>query len=259
MKVHIYRLFDKLKPCGYNHITLANGAAFVRIMPTQDIKHWIEIDWAGKQNEAMAASVLASVSKCVFVKATMTVSMNEMKLVADFPDITERGHVIIETAEAARRWEQRLVEVAPAQAAVLAAEHGPEMLRQTDSARTDAAAYLKRIDTDADVLDRLNRFRRMATPEQLAEAERLAEFAGVLEVLGAENIYLLSCLAITLFAKEVESDGRTFVGENPLLNRELMARIQLVADELLFRDGGDIIQAELVRRTGQRPPGQRGG
>ena len=81
--------------------------------------------------------------------------------------------------------------------------------------------------------------RALATGEQRDEAARISRHPGVIQLAGTEECYLLASLALVVFGDNVEGAANAFKGHDPLENREMMFRIQLIADRLLAGDRGE--------------------
>jgi hypothetical protein len=230
MKVRIQHLATSLADFGYSHRTCAvlDGIAFVRATDAP-LHQWIWMTWSGHRDEAIVALACVALGKCVTTKGLI-----EDRLIHEIAQNKERCWTIIETDKAAREWEEQLIQVVPPIVDALATERGPELLRRTETTRAAVTGYLDKLRSVTCSENRLHSLKQLASADVLLAAERLAEWPGVLHLLGAEDDYLLSCLTIVLFSSEVEADGRDFRGADPLRERLLMWRIQLIADELLY-------------------------
>jgi len=186
----------------------------------------IVIDGAGKSGEAVGCDVAISL-----VRSHLgTKGMCELELLAELATDPERGWAIVQTTEQAQEWERRVAEIAPAAARALAQRQGPALLARTAAARTTVEAHLKQLPGVAE-LDALKAWLLgRLEADAVALARRLAAGPGVLQKAGAELVYELACLAIVLF--EVRSKGVAEAKLDPLGDRELMWRIQLLVDRL---------------------------
>lgn len=189
----------------------------------------IVVDGAGKSGEAVGCDVAISV-----VRSQLgTKGMCELELLDELATDPERGWAIVQTTEQAHEWERRVAEIAPAAARALARRQGPALLARTARARAAVDAHLTKLPDAAD-LDALKTWLlgHLET-DGVALGHRLADGPGVLQKAGAELLYEVACLAITLF--EVRSQGLAEARLDPLEDRELMWRIQLLVDRLETR------------------------
>ena len=186
----------------------------------------IVIDAAGRSGEAIGCDVAISV-----VRSQLgTKGMCEMETLAELATDAERGVAIIQTAGQAQEWEKGVARIAPTAARALAQREGAALLARTARARAAVEAHLTKLPVagDLDVLKTwlLGRLEL----DGLNVARRLAKSPGVLQKAGAESRYEVACSAIVLF--EVRSQDLADAKLDPLENRELMWRIQLLADRL---------------------------
>jgi len=203
--------------------------ALVRPSTLDGLFEHIEISGAGKSGEALGCDLAVSV-----VGGQLgTKGMCELELLAELATDPERGVTIVQTAEQAQDWERRVVEIAPPGVRALAQREGPALLARTARARAAVQAHLKQLpDThDLDVLKRLLLGR--LEPQRADVARRLAGRPGVLQKAGAELLYDVACMAIVLF--EVGNQASAEVKLDPLEDRELMWRIQLLVDHIEAR------------------------
>lgn len=232
MKIRLSRIAKLLQPLRFTHRTDSpmSGTAFVRVESSNPVTQWINVDWSGRERDAVYAYIGVGVSRHL-----LTSGLVYEEPLVEINEIRERGWTIIDTDEKAKEWEALLVRAAPSRVAALVAQHGPPLLRKTESARAAVQRYLARIGSIKSVKDRLGDLTRSASAEVIAEAERLASWPWVLSVPKAEDVYFLSCLSILLFSPEVENETTNFTGRDPRKDLELMWRIQLIADHLLYR------------------------
>jgi hypothetical protein len=113
-------------------------------------------------------------------------------------------------------------------------------------ARAAVEAHLKQLPEAAD-LDALKAWLlgRLDT-DGVASARRLAAGPGVLQKAGAELVYEVACLATVLF--EAKGQRVAEARLDPLGDRDLMWRIQLLVDRLEGRKSADQRTAEAEAR-----------
>ena len=104
------------------------------------------------------------------------------------------------------------------------------MLNQTADARRRSLELVQQFDSTKSLYQQIQEFEARHGQRFRKEAERLAEWPGVLQVSDGEELYLLACCAVL-----TGEQGTAFSGQDPLENDELMWQIQLVADGILLR------------------------
>ncbi len=230
MSISVARILSLIEQDGFVLVHKnANGQSSFRRPDSQPkLSQWIIVDCAGRQHEAVVGSIATSVTKRISIKGLM-----EMRLLDEIAEVEERGWTIVDSTEKAKEWEVQLARVAPLRAAEMAAEIGPEILDRTESARIAVGKYLGCLIDTADAGTQLQFLREQAEQSIVADAERLANWPGVLQVAGAEDQYLLATLCVLHFQRHVENPLCSFIGSDPLENDQLMWRIQLLADTFL--------------------------
>jgi hypothetical protein len=201
----------------------------------------IDVDFSGRQREAVGAYVTASTSQWIRVKG-LCVARPLCEVATD----KERCWSIPTTEDEAKQWEELLALVGPLKASELVAEEGGALLDRTAEARRLAERTLARLDPERAVPEQITALERVMPPSLVAEARRLAAWPGVLQLRDAEPIYMLACLSI--LNRDV---ARSVVGSDRVVNDELMWQIQLVADGILSWRGnrrGWIQQWEMRHR-----------
>jgi hypothetical protein len=216
---------------------------FMRPSTEPGLFEHVVIGSAGREGEAIYANVAVSIVQ----HRLGTKGMCELRLVDEVAGDAERGWTAMRSLEESREWARQLAGVAPHAATALAAIKGPALLARTAAARTVVESHLKQLPDIAD-LDALKVWllgRLEADGEALAR--RLAAGPGVLQKAGAELVYEAACLAIVLF--EVKNHGVAQAKLDPLGDRELMWRIQLLVDRLEARQrSADRLTAETGAR-----------
>lgn len=215
----------------------------VRPSTVNGLYEHVVIGSAGREGDAIYANVVISIVH----HSLGTKGMGELRLVEEVAADAERGWTVMRTVEESRQWAQKLAEVAPRAVSALATDKGPALLARTAAARAAVGAHLKQLPDTAD-LDALKTWLLgRLDADGPALARRLAEGPGVLQKAGAELLYEVACLAIVLF--EVRGQGSADAKLDPLEDRELMWRIQLLVDRLEARKrSGDRLTAETGAR-----------
>jgi hypothetical protein len=224
------RLLNAFAGLGFHIRQGASKGSFGIVRPTNDASlfEWIIVESAGRQHEAIAATVAVSVTKNVPFFRLM-----EMKPVVEIADDSFRGSAVVSSEGAADNWIGRLRYLALQYIAATTASRGAMLLEKTLRTRQAVEKYwfflsLRDKLLDPAVVDSLNTRR---------EAARLAEWPGVVHLFGADDVYLSACLTILRLENQVEESSESFMGKNPLINQELMWRIQLLVDRLLDSNG----------------------
>jgi hypothetical protein len=204
-----------------------NDLGFVRMV--DGLYEHVVIGSAGREGDAVYANVAISIVQ----HRLGTKGMCELRLVEEVAGDAERGWTVIRTVDGSREWAQRVAEVAPRAATALAAEKGPALLARTAAARAAVEGYLKKLPDVADLEALKSWLLGRLEGDRVALARRLADGPGVLVKAGAELLYVVACLAIVLF--EIGNSSLSQVSFDPLEDRELMWRIQLLVDRLEAR------------------------
>jgi hypothetical protein len=152
--------------------------------------------------------------------------IGEERLVTNFHAITKYGFTLLRSRQEAEAWECRVAEIAPQSAADLARSEGPSLLERTASARTAAAKYLTWIGPTAPASDRLQKLEQLATSDQRALADKIAERHG--GAIAAR----IAALALALFGAKTESGGAIPVDEDPPHRAELTWRMRIMIDAI---------------------------
>jgi hypothetical protein len=203
--------------------------AFVRPSALPGLFEQIVISSAGRSGEAVGCDVAISL-----VRSKLgTKGMCELDLLAELATDPERGWTIIENAEQAQEFERRVGEIAPSAARVLAQRKGPALLTRTAAARAAVDGHLKQLPDVTDLAALKTWLLTGLDSDGAALARRLAAGPGVLQKAGADLVYEVACLAIVRF--EVGNQGVSEAKLDPLGDRELMWRIQLLVDRLEAR------------------------
>jgi len=229
-KVSKNRLSDLLIATGFRSASRwYGGYAWNRWNSLHGVSEWVLIGFAGKKNEAISANVGVGITRSLAFGITH-------ELLVEVADVREmfdnygfwtpgRGQAIIETTERAKAWERRVAEIAPAAAECYALQHGNELLKQTTRARQRSLELLRQLDSTKSLYQQIQEFEDRHGHTFRKEAERLAEWPGVMQVRDAEELYLLACCTVL-----TGEQGTALTGQDPLKNDELMWQIQLVAD-----------------------------
>lgn len=186
----------------------------------------IDVTFAGNRKEAAIAHLTVSVTKWLRVKGLSTT-----RLLEDVATDKGRGWSVIATENEAQAWEAAVARLGPIGASELSSEAGPVLLEMTHDARTIAQDLLANLDRKRNVFDQLQVLERSAPLGRVAEAKRLAELPGVMQLTDSQEIYRLACLVVL---NGLDQDNPSDL--DPLNNSTLMAQIQLVADGLLEFD-----------------------
>lgn len=242
MKVNPRRIAAKLAAWGFEPFffsKISKEFEYVRATSIKDLFEQIWVIAQGKKGEAVYANLAVSV-----VKGRATKGLVEIDLLMEMAGVPDRGWTIISSIDEAKLWEKQLAEVAPSRASKLAEEKGPELLERTASARNSVDRYFHFLEEHAGDLDELEEWMmRKASSSTMKRSEQLAEWPGVLQVSGWDQVYRIATLAIVSFAHEVEAQADELVSADPLENPELMWRIQILADRLKRIDFGTLSNA----------------
>jgi hypothetical protein len=238
MKIKALRLLSRFRSDqGFQIAWLdrANEFAYVRASCVEGVFEQLIVKGAGKHREAIYADAAVSIVR----GQVATKGLVELALLDELATDSERGYAIVRTDAQAIEWEKRFAELAPSRVVALAVEKGPQLLLQTLEARNAAAKYASLLSGERDLDELHAKLFAQATSDQRKEALRLTEWPGVLRIRGAENLYRTATLAIAIFSEDVEGRVDAFVGADPLENRELMWRIQILVDRLMIGMGID--------------------
>lgn len=240
MKISCARAGKLLKPKGFvtrRTSPLVRHCAFVRPDQNPSLYQQIDVSFVGRHDEVVVAHIAASVARWIRVKG-----LSVSRLLVEIAIEQERGWSIIGTKAEAEDWEQSLAEVGPIAVTKFVAEVGAALIERTEGARQFARDRLARLDPERDVSDQIAEFERSMPSILVTEARRLAAWPGVMQVDEAEGIYVLACLSVLH-----GNDHLCLPDRDPLLNDELMWRIQLVADGILSWDANRIASAQKGR------------
>jgi hypothetical protein len=231
MKINASRLLTLLGEHGFvrgGKPNLGDSRSFVRPDTRPGLFQWATVYCTGKEGDTVVGAVDVAVTSYIGTKGLV-----ESRLLNEIAQVQARGWTIIKDAAQARTWEREFARIAPSRAAELATELGPSLLKTTAIAREAVRGYLGHVDQAKPLDEVLREFLRRADAAREAEAARLAGWPGVLQIRGMADIYMIACLCLVEFEKEVEKARESFVGQDPLRNRELMWRIQLLSDRFL--------------------------
>ena len=207
------------------------------------VSEWVVVGFAGKNSESVSVNRGVGVTRIIAIGLEHELLMEaaDVKELVDEDGfwLPDRGRAIIETVERAKEWEAQLAQIAPKRTAEMAADVGPGVLSRTASARAAVEKYLSLL-SNTEVIDtQLRHLQQQTARSVVADAERLVEWPGVLQVAGAEAQYSLAALHILHFQRQVEGAVESFIGSDPLENDQLMWRVQLLADALLADSGAE--------------------
>jgi hypothetical protein len=183
---------------------------------------------AGQRGEAVFADVAVSV-----VSSWATKGLIEIEQVREINSEPDDGWSIIETVTAAKMWEERLANIAPARCERLASNVGAALLERTKNARRAVEAYLSHLPPAAPRQEAVKVLRSYCSEDQRTAVDRLRNWPGVLQVEGEEPSYEIAALLIVFFADAVEGGVPGGLAD-PLQNVELMWRLQLLRDRLAW-------------------------
>jgi hypothetical protein len=155
--------------------------------------------------------------------------MCELELVTDVATDQERGLAIVQTPAEVEDWERRVAAVAPGATRALGQRSGAALLARTEAARLAVEACLKGLPQPTDLRSLKHWLQSRAHPEVAKRASELAAAPGVLQRVGAEEVYEVACLALVL-SSALKKDMALSL--DPLKDRELMWRVQLMVDHL---------------------------
>lgn len=233
-KVSETRLSDLLTATGFQSASRwYGGYAWNRWNSRLGVSEWILVGFAGKKNESVSANVGVGITRTL----AFGISHELLAEVADAQEMFEkygfwtpgRGRATLETVQQSRSWERRVAEIAPAVAGSYALQHGNELLKQTIHARQRSSELLRHLDPTKSPYQQIQELEARHGHAYGKEAERLAEWPGVMQVFNAAELYLLACCAVL-----TGEEGTALIGKDPLKDVELMWQIQLVADGIML-------------------------
>lgn len=221
--------------------TWAHDWNFTRADASQPLYHHIQISFSGQKREAVVARVYVCCGKHVNTRG-----MCKDKLLLEVASNVERGWSIISSREEARKWEERVCQVAPKHVEALTDEMGPALQRTCAGALAATLHYQSRLPDCESAYQLVNTLSKGLSSDSRAIAARLAESAGVMQLQNTEEMYHAACLALLAFHEEIEPIALQVPSlktdappwnvtqeHHPLRNPELMWRIQLIADGLI--------------------------
>jgi len=135
----------------------------------------------------------------------------------------------ISTSAEAKAWKRRLVENADAYSVEAARVVGPPLVERLQAVFDAIDAYVHRLGNMYAIFDREYAFFTEAVADERAEAERIATLAHSMLYLNSEDSKIAS-LALVRFGAEVEGRDRPFHGVLPHRDKELAAKLILLAD-----------------------------
>ena len=233
-KVSEKRLSELFAAAGFQIASRWYGdAAWNRWNPVLGISEWILVGFSGKRNEAVSTDVGVGITR----NLAFGISHELLVEAADSHEMVDqhgfwspgRGKAILETVELSRAWERRVAEIAPTAAECYARKHRNELLERTIYARQRASELLRQFDANKPRFEQIQELKVRYGNAYAVEAQRLAEWPGVMQVFDADELYVLACFFVL-----TGDEGPAFIGQDPLKNDELMWQIQLVVDGILF-------------------------
>jgi hypothetical protein len=236
MSVSPDRLRELLAADGFKPIwvdTLFGSFRFGRIGSFPGLFEQVWINTQGKTQEAVTASVAVSVVN----SNTATRGLFEERHLSEVDTHEFRAYSNIENKEDALAWEKRLGQVASDAVLACARAQAQGLLQRTARVRDLIDRYESTIGSNESLDNLETLLKRKATAEQLQAAAKLAEWPGVCQFRGGQVLYEIACLMLILFAEKVEAKPDFFAKSDPLLELEVMWRIQVLTDRLLRRFG----------------------
>ncbi len=188
----------------------------------------IDCDFAGRYRDAAVCQVGVSVTRIVLLK-----KLTEESVVVEVATVPERGWTIIESDDQLEAWVQKVIEIAVPKAEQFANEHAESLLVLTETTRRKVQPCIDEILRVNDLDLYVRSLKSQASSDQIRVAKRLADWPGVLQVEGAEQIYEAACLAVVTRIRPSELPNPDLPAVMPLENAQLMWEIQLIADRLL--------------------------
>lgn len=234
-KVSEKRLSRLLGPKGFRRGLHRNvGFAWSRWNVSLDVYEWMFVEFAGKRSEAVIASIGVGVTGVISYGEIQELLLQ----VADVKELVDehgfwvpgRGRSIIDSVRVAKSWEVQLAGIAPGAALSHSQLHANELLQRTAKARRRTIELVRLVDSSKSLYQQIQEFVSRHGATYRREAERLAEWPGVMQVADAEELYLLACCVVL-----TGEQGAEFFGRDPLRDDDLMWQIQLVADGVLLR------------------------
>jgi hypothetical protein len=209
---------------------VSKDIVFLRPSSLSGLFERVVVTGGGKRGERVFAEVWVTVVRGPCATKGLVQDRHLVELAED-----PAGWATVASREDAEAWERKLAQIASTSARLLAEDQGANLLQRTDSARRAVARYAALIPSGRSLKGALHSVHASATEAQILEGDRLATFAGVLRVRGAEDQYALACTLLAVNGDVVEGKPSPFGGASPLENTSLMWRIQLLTDEILVR------------------------
>lgn len=129
----------------------------------------------------------------------------------------------------ARAWQKKLIDNADAYCRTMASDKGPLLLDRLRTVFVAVDAYVKKLGKMSLILDREFAYVSEGSPEERAEAGRLADLAHSMFYLDLDDARLAST-ALVRFGPDVEHRSSPFQGIKPHRDAALAGRLILLAD-----------------------------
>ena len=211
MIIDLSRITLLLKPQGFvvgRRSEIENSFSFVRFDRRPELFQSVTVRCLGKQSDTVVGWVAVAVTRNLLIKG-----LGEMRVLEEIAREKERGVTVIRNSTEALEWENELSSVGPRRAEDLVSEVGSAILAKTESARAAAAKYVGMLDLTRPIPALIDELRDRFRPSRVRAAVAIAEWPGVLQVRGAQDLYLLSCLSLVGFEEEVEKSEVSFADQ----------------------------------------------
>jgi len=187
----------------------------------------VVVSWQGRRSEAIVAEVQLSLVRC----RAGVYRLFEGKLISDFTGL-ESGYVEAVTKWQRALWVTELARYVPLRMNELSHSVSQTMLSDSNAARAAVEYYLRHWPTAESLYAAISELRRGATEEQVRRATKLAEWPGVQSYDSDTEVYESAALLLTRYANDLGDEETSLVHRDPLVCRDLMLRIQLIADRI---------------------------
>lgn len=190
----------------------------------------VELKGGGRHGEAIDAWA----GVCVGSGWLSFKGLAEVELLQGLPHSADgRGYSLLTSDSAAREWEAAFADAGPRRAKEVLERRGAPLLQATHDARHSVERYLALMPQGPIGSEALDDLRAAAGPERSKQAADLAGAPGVLQQLGAEQVYEVAALLLVMHQSAIDPDlDLRLSGFVPMPGRGTMWRLQLLADRL---------------------------
>ncbi len=191
----------------------------------------IRISCGGKYGEVAGADAICSAAWGVIARWFV----GRQDLIMELADPDGSGRHLFTSDQDVELWERRVAEHAPMRCRELTTQVGGQLRAETHEARQAAHRYLNLwlVDSEAGLREKM---RTKSTPEQIAQAGKIARLPKVVLSFNKQEFY--TDLILGLMHTSSEIDGRNIILEpwRTDWSDSTYQRIELIADRILHHD-----------------------